>query len=178
MRDAHLDGRAPVHRSEGARTGGDTARTRRLPRVPERQSDESFQVDEQDDELTAELERELTAFNKAATGAREERGFSVRASDEHGLVAGLTGWTWGDCAGISLTWVREDRRRDGWGGRLLAAAESVAVERGCDRVFVSSFTFQAPGFYERHGYVETARVEDLLVRGVADVWLVKSLPVG
>lgn len=36
-------------------------------------------------------------------------------------------------------------------------------------------TFQAPAFYERHGYVETGRTEGLPVDGAADVHFVKRL---
>lgn len=78
-------------------------------------------------------------------------------------------------AGIAMVWVREDSRKAGWGGRLLEAAEHVARERGCNRMFVSSFTFQAPDFYRRHGYVETARVENFPIDGAADVYLMKAL---
>jgi len=74
-----------------------------------------------------------------------------------------------------MVWVREDHRRDGWGGRLLARAEEVARERGCRQVLVSSFTFQAPDFYRRQGYVEFARSEGLPVEGAADVHFVKVL---
>jgi len=38
---------------------------------------------------------------------------------------------------------------------------------------VSSFTFHAPGFYAKHGYVETGRTEALPLAGQADVHLVK-----
>ena len=72
-----------------------------------------------------------------------------------------------------MVWVREDARRDGWGGRLLSAAEEVARERGCRQVLVSSFTFQAPEFYRRHGYVEFARSPDLPVAGESDVHFLK-----
>src|SRR3712207_7483554 len=51
---------------------------------------------------------------------------TVQVSDERGLVGGLSGWTWGTCAGIGMFWIREDARRSGWGGRLLAAAEREA----------------------------------------------------
>jgi hypothetical protein len=40
---------------------------------------------------------------------------------------------------------------------------------------LSSFTFQAPDFYRRHGYVETGRTEGLPVAGMADVHFRKSL---
>ena len=110
------------------------------------------------------------------SGVHAQAGLSVRIEDAAGeLVGGLTGWTWGTCAGISLVWVRENARTRGTGSRLLAAAERVARERGCHQIVVSSFTFQAPGFYERHGFVETGRTEGLPVEGSADVHLVKRL---
>jgi GNAT superfamily N-acetyltransferase len=90
-------------------------------------------------------------------------------------VGGLSGWTWGVAAGIGMTWVRGDRRGDGTGARLLDAFEAEARARGCTHVFTTSFTFQAPGFYERHGYVELFRWQDLPVVGQADVHLRKEL---
>ncbi|WP_319463624.1 GNAT family N-acetyltransferase [Micromonospora sp. RTP1Z1] len=115
-----------------------------------------LRVGGEDAELSARLERELTAFNNAATGADDEADLSVRAVDTDGdLVGGLIGWTWGGRAGINIVWVRDDRRREGWGGRLLRAAEEEARRRGCTEISVSSFSFQAPGFYRRHGYSDT-----------------------
>ena len=51
----------------------------------------------------------------------------------------------------------------------------MAREGGCVRITVSSFTFQSPQFYERHGYVETRRTEDLPAAGMADFHLVKRI---
>ena len=133
-------------------------------------------VGEGDDDLDARLDAGLDAFNLQAVGVGDQRKITVRIDDEDGeLVGGLRGWTWGTCAGISMLWVREDARRDGSGRRLLAAAEQVARERGCVQVVVSSFTFQAPGFYERCGYEETGRTEGLPLDGHADVHLRKRL---
>lgn len=133
---------------------------------------------DRDPELVAQLGAGLDRCNVATSGVADQRSFFVKLEDEDGqLVAGLGGWTWGPCAGISLLWVREDSRRSGSGGRLLAAAEDVGRGRGCNRVFVSSFSFQAPGFSERHG-VECARVEDYPLDGTADVYLVKQLSRG
>lgn len=70
--------------------------------------------------------------------------------------------------------MREGSRADGWGGRILRAAEAEARRRGCDRVAVSSFMFQAPGFYQRHGYAETGRTPGF-PGGHADVHLFRSL---
>jgi GNAT superfamily N-acetyltransferase len=135
----------------------------------------AVQVGEQDADLAARLTEELTAFNIAATGADDQRHLSVRVDDGAGqLVAGLAGWTWGGCGGINLVWVRADCRRQGWGARLLQAAEAEARARGCTRMVVSSMTFQAPGFYQRHGYVETGRTLGL-PGGHADIHLLKAL---
>jgi GNAT superfamily N-acetyltransferase len=116
----------------------------------------NLRVGAEDAELSARLSEELTAFNNHATGAHDDRGLSVRITDDAGdLVAGLVGWTWGGCAGISEVWVRADRRHEGWGARLVRAAEDEALARGCTSVIVSSMSFQAPGFYRRQGYLET-----------------------
>ncbi|MFF3500157.1 GNAT family N-acetyltransferase [Streptomyces sp. NPDC003247] len=132
-------------------------------------------IGERDTELNDRLTEELIAFNTVATGAADRGSFSVKVADEAGeLVGGLAAWTWGGLCGIDLLWVRDDSREEGWGSRILRAAEAEARRRGCDRVAVSSFTFQAPGFYRRHGYVETGRTLGI-PGGHADVHLFKSL---
>lgn len=126
-----------------------------------------------DERLSAELDR-VNAAATAGTPAPQE--LTVRVTDDDGeLAGGLSGWTWGVGAGIAMTWVREDQRGTGTGRALLEAFEAEARRRGCDHVFVTSFTFQAPGFYERHGYRELFRWEDLPTRGAADVHLRKDL---
>ncbi|MFV2112797.1 GNAT family N-acetyltransferase [Micromonospora sp. LOL_025] len=129
----------------------------------------------EDKELPGRLDAELTIFNNRATGADDEATLNVRVDDADGeLVAGLTGWSWGGCAGINMVWVREDRHAEGWGGRLLRAAEDEARRRGCTEMSVSSFSFQAPEFYRRHGYLDTGRREGI-PGGHVDHHFVKSL---
>ncbi len=130
-----------------------------------------------DPELDSRLSDELDTYNVTASGLNAlPDEFTVKAEDDAGqLMAGLSGWTWGTCAGIAMVWVREDCRKAGWGGLLLEAAEDLARKRGCRQIMVSSFTFQAPAFYARHGYVEFARSDGLPVEGQADVHFVKQL---
>lgn len=132
-------------------------------------------VGDADSALDERLSSELDSFNFAAVGRDDLRELTVRIEDGGELVAGLSGWTWGTCAGIGMVWVRASDRRGGWGARLLEAAEREARGRGCRQVLVSSFTFQAPEFYARHGYVEFARSPDLPVEGQADVHFLKPL---
>ncbi|WP_198652282.1 GNAT family N-acetyltransferase [Nocardioides allogilvus] len=133
-------------------------------------------VGEGDEALDRQLSAELDAVNSAAMShAGPQRELTVRIEDEFGLVAGISGWTWGVAAGIAMTWVRADQRASGLGGELLDAFEAEARARGAQHVFVTSFTFQAPGFYERRGYVEFARWVDVPVAGQDDVHLRKEL---
>lgn len=127
-------------------------------------------------ELDQRLSDELDVVNAARTApVPEARELTVSISDGDDLVAGLSGWTWGEAAGIGMTWVDECRRGERLGSRLLEAFETEAVARGVRRVFVTSFTFQAPRFYERHGYAEIFRWEGVPVAGEADVHLRKDL---
>ncbi|MFI0979229.1 GNAT family N-acetyltransferase [Streptomyces sp. NPDC021093] len=136
----------------------------------------TVRVGEGDKELAGRLDEELTAFNSRATGAYDEQELSVRVTDETGaLVGGLTGSTWGGLGSTHMLWVREDARRDGWGSKLMRAAEEEMRRRGCDRAMVSSFTFQAPDFYKGLGYEETARLPGI-PGGHEDVFLFKKLP--
>ena len=130
-----------------------------------------------DPELDRRLSDELDRVNAAATpGIPAARELTVRLLDGAGeLAAGMSGWTWGSAAGIAMTWVREGERGSGLGARLLAEFEAEARARGCTRVFVTSFTFQAPGFYERHGYREIFRWEGVPTDGTADVHFRKDL---
>lgn len=113
-----------------------------------------------DPELAEVLDKGLDDYNFAATGTSkaDQDQFSIKVADADGvIVGGLTAWTWAGLCGISMVWIHPDHRKEGWGAKILAAAEEEARRRGCDRVCVSSFTFQAPGFYQKYGYVETGR---------------------
>lgn len=134
-------------------------------------------VGEGDAELDQRLSAELDRVNAEATrGTDAARELTVQVLDQDGeLAAGMSGWTWGVAAGIAMTWVRATARGEGLGARLLADFEDEARSRGCTHVFVTSFTFQAPGFYERHGYREIFRWEEVPVVGAADVHFRKDL---
>jgi GNAT superfamily N-acetyltransferase len=134
-------------------------------------------VGDADAALDRRLSDELDAVNAAATpGTPAARELTVRIRDDAGnLVAGASGWTWGVAAGIAMTWVAAAARGQGLGAQLLTSFEHEARNRGCTHVFVTSFTFQAPGFYEHHGYRELFRWEGVPTPDAADVHLRKQL---
>lgn len=129
-----------------------------------------------DAKLDQRLSDELGNFNARAVRGAAAVELTVHSLDEDGeLLGGISGWTWQQAACIGLTWVRVDQRGSGVGSRLLTQFEQSAAERGARRIFVTSFTFQAPGFYERHGYREIFRWDGVPVDGEADVHFRKDL---
>jgi GNAT superfamily N-acetyltransferase len=132
-------------------------------------------VGDADAGLQKRLDDEINSFNADVTGHHDARELSVAARGDNGdLLAGIYGWTWGGCGYLDLVWVREDQRGSGLGARLLATAESEIRNRGCDRVSLSTHSFQAPGFYARLGYSECGRTPGY-PRGHANIHLVKLL---
>lgn len=106
------------------------------------------------------LEDRLYDYNVERTGLNDGQWLSILVRDNDGVIAaGLHGWTWGGGGRVQTIWVRSDLRRQGYGTRLLAAAEQEARARGCDRLLLDTFSFQAPLFYQKHGY-EIVRVDD------------------
>ena len=75
---------------------------------------------------------------------------------------------------VQWLWVAEPYRKQGIGSRLLAQAEAAARDARCRASYVDTFTFQAPKFYERHGYREFGRLDDH-PPGHARIWLSKAL---
>lgn len=103
----------------------------------------------------------LIAFNTARAGTTERRPLVVLHRDPSGAVAGglvgRTSWGW---LYVELLWVADHQRGAGVGRALLRAAEGEAVRRGCHAVWLDTFGFQAPGFYERLGYAPFGVLDD------------------
>jgi GNAT superfamily N-acetyltransferase len=145
------------------------------PAGPGEQRANGLVVSDVDNGLYERLDQEMFAFNVAATGHREVRPVRIAVRGDDGdLLGGLCGWTWGGCGYVDLLWVRADHRDGGLGSRLLAAAEEEIRRRGCDQVGLSTYSFQALGFYLRAGYQECGRRSDY-PRGHEQIQLVKRL---
>ncbi|MBW1595814.1 N-acetyltransferase [Streptomyces sp. JJ38] len=95
--------------------------------------------------------------------------------DGDALVGGLVGHVWGRWLHVDYLWVDEHRRGAGLGGRLLARAEETARrEHDCLFARVGTWDFQAPGFYQLHGYTIALALPDY-PPGVTDYLLTKPL---
>jgi GNAT superfamily N-acetyltransferase len=104
---------------------------------------------------------EIGQFNLEKTGITQVHEFlRVESDDQRELLAGVYGWVWGGTCWIEALWVRRDVRRRGAGSRLLAAAEEEARGHGCEQLALDTHTFQAPAFYERHGFEVVGALPD------------------
>lgn len=99
------------------------------------------------------LEDRLYEFNTAATDITDGQLIAIFVRDEAGqIVAGIAGNTWGEACEIRQLWVEESRRKQGLGSKLLAAVEAEAIRTHCRQIFLTTHSFQAPGFYAKHGF--------------------------
>lgn len=64
---------------------------------------------------------------------------------------------------IDSLWIEESLRGQGWGRKLLEAAETEGKIRGCTFAYTNTFTWQAPEFYKKLGYVLYGRLDNFPV---------------
>jgi GNAT superfamily N-acetyltransferase len=107
------------------------------------------------------LDQGLIAFNNARSPEYaalsqpegKQQPVDVYVRDEQGGILGgiacTTYWGW---LYIGLLWLDDRVRGRHYGARLMAMAEDEARRRGCMHSRVSTYSFQARGFYEKMGY--------------------------
>ena len=107
------------------------------------------------------LEDRLYDYNVEQTGVDDGQWLAIFVrDDQQDIRAGIEGWTWCGSCYIRTVWVHQDMRGQGAGTKLLRAAEQEAINRGCQQIVLESFSFQAPGFYQHHGYEIFTVLED------------------
>lgn len=117
----------------------------------------------------------LSAFNVRAVGVDDHQPLAIFLRDAAAaVVGGITGATYWGWFEVGLLWVREDLRGQGFGHRLLEAAEAEAIRRGCRYAVLDTFSFQAPAFYEARGYTVFGTLPDF-PRGHSLFYMVKYL---
>jgi ribosomal protein S18 acetylase RimI-like enzyme len=117
----------------------------------------------------------LAEFNESRVGDARFAEFGILASGEsEATIAGLLGHTLWNGFFISALWVAEAARRKGIGRQLLAKAEELAIQNGCDHIHLDTFDFQARDFYEKNGFQIFGTIEDYPI-GHKRYFLIKKL---
>lgn len=122
------------------------------------------------------LEEGLDGHAVAQAGVAPPKSVAIYIRDEGDhIVGGLSGVDWGGSFHIHLLWVHEDYRGEGYGRRLVEAAEQEAESRGARHVTLTTYSYQAPGFYARLGYEQFAVLDDIPL-GHRTHYFLKHLP--
>jgi GNAT superfamily N-acetyltransferase len=102
----------------------------------------------------------LAAFNGQVVGYNDRRPLSVlvKDPDTHEVLGGITGRTSLGVAFLDLFHLPDFVRGTGMGTTLLQAFEDEARHRGCRTAVLYTLSFQAPGFYERNGWVRFGEI--------------------
>jgi GNAT superfamily N-acetyltransferase len=99
------------------------------------------------------VDHRLWEFNTDQVGYSDSRRLAIFIRDDNNqILGGIIGFTFWGWLAVDLLWVKDNLRGQGYGRRLLQAAEQEAIARGCKQVLLDTFSFQAPEFYRRQGY--------------------------
>ncbi|MGY2374501.1 GNAT family N-acetyltransferase [Pseudomonas sp. SDO524_S393] len=118
----------------------------------------------------------LAAFNEGITGFSDRQPLSVLIKDSSSgqILGGITGKTSLGTAFLDLFHLPDALRGSGIGSQLLQAFEDEARRRGCRHAVLYTLSFQAPGFYEKHGWVRFGEIA-CEPEGSSRVFLSKAL---
>ncbi|KAF1003430.1 MAG: Acetyltransferase [Luteibacter sp.] len=127
-------------------------------------------------DVVADISEALDAFNIMASGIADRTPLAVLAKDKAtgDILGGLTGRTSLGMLFIDLFHLPETLRGQGIGSRLLAEAEAEGRRRGCRSAVLYTISFQAPAFYQRHGWTVFGEVP-CDPEGTSRVFLSKDL---
>lgn len=95
----------------------------------------------------------LEAFNQAAwPGHQPWQDLAVMLRQDGKVVGGLAGASYAGWLFVKYLWISAAFRRLRLGSELMRLAEERAAARGCHGIWLDTFSFQAPGFYEKLGF--------------------------
>ena len=120
-----------------------------------------IRLDNTESQKAQEIGDLIRSYNRSKREAAESEPLNLYVEDDSGQVmAGLVAETFGNWLEIEYLFVKEDLRGQGIGSQLLQQAESEAKKRNCRFAFVNTYQFQAPAFYQKHGYKEVFTLKD------------------
>lgn len=122
------------------------------------------------------ISRQLDEFNNSITCQPDNKTLDVLITDPttKEVKGGLIGRTSLGLFFINLLFIPQSLRKTGVGSKLLEEAEKEARRRGCVRAVLYTISFQAPGFYIKHGYKAFGEIP-CLPKGTSRIFMDKEL---
>jgi ribosomal protein S18 acetylase RimI-like enzyme len=107
------------------------------------------------------LSKGLSKHSESKNFPYDQQPLAIFIRNQHGeIIGGLSGATAWGWLHISLFWLSEELRGKGYGKKLIGLAETEALERGCKKAHLDTFSFQALGFYQKLGYEIFGELDD------------------
>jgi GNAT superfamily N-acetyltransferase len=106
----------------------------------------------------------LIASTKDVLGSEDflEKSFSIMLKDENNnTYGGIVARFDLESMYVDLLWVDKNLRHQGYGTKLLNAAEREAYKLGCHYSTVDTYSFQAEEFYLKNGYTRLGEIKNL-----------------
>jgi GNAT superfamily N-acetyltransferase len=122
-----------------------------------------------------EILRQLLAYNASQAGPlnHQQVVLTARGRDQ-AMVGGLVGAHYWNGMFIDLLWIHDAHRGQGIGSALMKRVEADTKARGGELLFLNTFSFQAPGFYEKLGYKAFGTLEGM-PRNASRTWYCKRI---
>lgn len=129
-----------------------------------------------DAEMTSVIGLGLNVFNDEVVGYSDRKPLAVVARDDAtgALLGGALGRSSLGLLFLDLFYLAPEHRGGGLGSAVLAAFEAEGRRRGCVAAVLYTISFQAPGFYEWHGWQRFGEIA-CLPPGTSRIFLSKPL---
>ncbi len=99
------------------------------------------------------LEKKLFQYNYGKIENYSYEQFILKAVDDSdSIIAGIHCKIGSNWLYIESLWVDKRHRSEGLGKELLTQAENIASAKKCFGVYLYTYSFQNPGFYQKFGY--------------------------
>lgn len=129
-----------------------------------------------DDSEIASIYEGLKEFNLSQLPDLQEHtlGIFVRDANQK-ILGGLIAKHIYTSIHINYLWLSPSIRHQGFGNTLLDKLETYGLAQKAERLFVDTYSFQAPSFYEKCGFTETGRYINFPKAGIDKIFYSKTI---
>ncbi|RAI82472.1 GNAT family N-acetyltransferase [Macrococcoides goetzii] len=109
-----------------------------------------FEINESSQATNEYIHQKIKEYNEHNWGDRKSYNFNIEENGK--VIAGIVGESTFSTIEIEFLFVDESYRKHGLGTKLLNYVEEKGRREGLKHIYLNTFSFQAPKFYEKHGY--------------------------
>lgn len=120
------------------------------------------------------LKDEIKKFRKSLDFSTEIIDLQYVALDNNKFVGGIYGNFQFEYLFINVLFVDQNYRGNRIASKLMQMIESEAVKRGVNNIYLTTFEFQALGFYQKRGYEVVMKIDDFPI-GFAEYTLYRKM---